>query len=66
MEKVPGRATWHAFSFGSYYDPDRTNFGAMVCHDEHLLAVGQGFTDHPHEGVDIITYVVSGAVAHED
>lgn len=63
---APGRATWHSFSFGEHYDPDRLGFGAMVCHDEHLLADGKGFTDHPHEGVDIVTYVTHGALAHTD
>ena len=66
IDKVPGRATWHSFSFGPFYDPERVGFGAMICHDEHLLAQGQGFADHPHEGVDIVTYVVSGALRHSD
>jgi quercetin 2,3-dioxygenase len=66
VDKVPGRATWHSFSFGPFYDPDRVAFGAMVCHDEHLLARGEGFSEHQHEGVDIVTYVVSGALAHTD
>ncbi|UDY23516.1 pirin family protein [Nocardioides sp. Kera G14] len=66
QELVPGRATWHSLSFGAYYDPERTAIGTMVCHDEHLLATGEGFTEHAHEGVDIVTYVVSGALAHSD
>ncbi|MFT4263366.1 MAG: pirin family protein [Nocardioides sp.] len=66
MLKVPGRATWHSLSFGEHYDPERLAIGTMVCHDEHLLADGQGFDEHAHDGIDIVTYVVSGALAHED
>ncbi|WP_300681547.1 pirin family protein [Nocardioides sp.] len=66
IDKVPGRATWHSFSFGSFYDPERVAFGPMVCHDEHLLGAGQGFAEHHHEGVDIVTYVVTGALSHRD
>lgn len=38
----------------------------MVCHDEHLLAQGGGFETHHHAGVAIVTWVLSGAVAHRD
>lgn len=58
--------TWHAFSFGSHYDPDRVGFGPMVVHDEHLLATGQGFETHHHEGIEIVTWVLSGALTHTD
>jgi redox-sensitive bicupin YhaK (pirin superfamily) len=58
--------TWHSFSFGSHYDPDRVAFGPMVCHDEHLLADGRGFDTHHHEGLEILTWVLSGALAHTD
>ncbi len=61
-----GRATWHGFSFGSAYDPEWVGFGAMLCHDEHLLAVGAGFTEHPHRDLEIVTWVASGAVEHTD
>lgn len=58
--------TWHAYSFGQHYDPDRVGFGPMVCHDEHLLASGRGFETHHHRGVDIVTWVVAGALEHRD
>lgn len=66
MDKVPGRATWHAFSFGEFYDPERTRCGPIVCLDEHLLGNGQGFSEHHHQGVEILTYVVAGALEHRD
>lgn len=65
-DREPGRATWHAFSFGAHYDPDRLRFGPMVCHDEHLLGEGRGFQTHPHEELEIVTWVVSGALTHRD
>lgn len=58
--------TWHSFSFGSHYDPDRVGFGPMVVHDEHLLAAGQGFDTHHHERVEILTWVLTGALTHRD
>jgi redox-sensitive bicupin YhaK (pirin superfamily) len=65
VERVAGRLTQHAFSFGSTYDADHVRFGPMVCHDDHLLRVGEGFPDHPHSDLTIVTWVVSGALAHE-
>lgn len=66
VDRVAGRATWHAFSFGEHYDAERLRFGSMVCHDEHLLAQGHGFEAHPHEELEIVTWVLSGAVTHHD
>lgn len=66
MERVGARATWHALSFGENYDPDRLRLGPIVCHDEHLLGHGQGFTSHRHEELEIVTWVLGGAVVHED
>lgn len=66
MDRGPGRATWHSLSFGEHYDPDRLRIGPMVCHDEHLLGAGKGFETHRHEELEIVTWVVSGAVTHVD
>lgn len=66
LDRVAGRATWHSLSFGEHYDPDRLRWGPMVCHDEHLLARSQGFSTHRHEELEIVTWVLSGAVTHED
>ena len=61
-----GSFTRHSFSFGSHYDPDNVAFGPLVCHDDHLLAAGAGFEAHPHRGLDIVTWVVSGSLEHTD
>lgn len=58
--------TWHSFSFGPHYDPDRVGFGPMLVHDDHLLGNGQGFETHHHERVEIVTWVLSGALTHTD
>lgn len=64
VDRTPGRRTAHAFSFGAHYDADHVSFGPMVCHDDHLLANGQGFEAHTHSDLVIVSYVVSGALAH--
>jgi redox-sensitive bicupin YhaK (pirin superfamily) len=66
VDRAQGRRTLHALSFGEHYDPDHVSFGPMVCHDDHLLAEGQGFDDHSHSDLVIVSYVVSGAVRHTD
>jgi quercetin 2,3-dioxygenase len=66
VERKPGQLTLHSFSFGSDYDPERLEFGPMVCHDDHLLGPGRGFDAHRHSGLEIVTYVVSGALRHTD
>lgn len=65
-ERVPGRLTQHAFSFGPDLDPERLSFGPMVCHDDHLLGRGQGFEDHPHAALEIVSWVLSGTLVHTD
>jgi hypothetical protein len=51
----PGIVTWHSFSSGPHYDPNNISFGALIAHDEHLLAAAAGFPKHAHRGVDIVT-----------
>ncbi|KAB2812824.1 pirin family protein [Pimelobacter simplex] len=66
LERAPGRLSQHGFSFGAHYDPERLSFGPMVCHDDHVLGPGTGFEEHPHETLEIVTWVVSGALVHRD
>lgn len=55
-----------SFSFGEYYDPNRTGFGVMrVCNDDYL-APGRGFGAHPHSDMEIVSIVLNGRIRHED
>src|ERR1700688_3932102 len=56
----------HHFSFAEYYDPRRTNLGALRVWNDDEIAPGTGFPAHPHADMEIITYVRQGAVTHRD
>lgn len=58
-------ANYH-FSFSRYYDPNRMNWGALRVWNDDIIAPGTGFGTHPHDNMEIITYVRQGAIAHED
>jgi hypothetical protein len=66
MDRAEGQVTLHSFAFGEHYDPERLEFGPMVCHDDHLLGSGRGFDTHHHSDLEIVTWVISGALRHTD
>ena len=59
-----GRTTWHSFSFGAHYDPGNVGFASLVAHNDELLPPGTGYDDHPHTDLEIVTWVLSGALRH--
>jgi quercetin 2,3-dioxygenase len=64
--EAPGRITHHCFSFGDHYDPRNVSFASLiVCNEDHLAA-NAGYPDHPHRGVDIVTWMLSGSLVHAD
>ena len=56
----------HHFSFANYYNPTRMGFGTLRVVNDDWVAPGTGFPAHPHQNMEIISFIRSGAVTHQD
>jgi redox-sensitive bicupin YhaK (pirin superfamily) len=58
--------SWHSFSFGEHYDPSNTHHGLLLVSNDDLIAAGGGFGTHGHRDMEIVTWVLSGSLRHQD
>lgn len=69
-DRMHTRTAWldsrHSFSHGAHYDPTNTHFGLLMANNDDVLAPGSGFDPHPHRDMEIVTWVLEGALLHED
>jgi len=56
----------HSFSFGPHYDPANTHFGLLMVNNEDVVAAGRGYDTHAHNEMEVLTWVLAGALVHRD
>jgi len=58
--------SYHSFSFGPFYDPENTQHGLLLVSNDDIIRPGTGFQTHPHQDMEIVTWVLSGELEHKD
>jgi redox-sensitive bicupin YhaK (pirin superfamily) len=58
--------SFHSFSFADHYDPRNTHHGLLLVSNDDVIKAGTGFRTHPHQDMEIVTWVLSGEVEHKD
>lgn len=59
-------SSYHNFSFGRHYDPENTSHGLLLVNNDDIVRPGTGFTTHPHQDMEIVTWVLDGELEHKD
>ena len=69
-ERVKTRLGWldskHSFSFGRHYDRANTHHGLLLVNNDDIVKPGTGFETHPHQDMEIVTWVLQGSLVHQD
>ncbi|MDN3359669.1 pirin-like bicupin family protein [Actinomadura sp. DC4] len=69
-ERFATKISWldskHSFSFGHHHDPGNTHHGVLLVNNDDVVKPGTGFETHPHRDMEIVTWVLRGALVHQD
>jgi hypothetical protein len=66
VSRADGRESRYSFSYAEHYDAANTHHGLLLAHNDETLAPGAGYDDHPHRGLEIVTWVLAGTLTHRD
>jgi hypothetical protein len=66
VSRAEGRESRYSFSYAEHYDAANTHHGLLLAHNDETLAPGAGYADHPHRGLEIVTWVIEGTLTHRD
>jgi len=64
--EIPWLKSQHSFSFGHHYDPKNTHHGLLLVNNDDTVRPGKGFMTHPHQDMEIVTWVLDGELEHKD
>ncbi|MFE4625708.1 pirin family protein [Streptomyces mirabilis] len=70
QERYKTELSWldskHSFSFSHHYDPQNTHHGLLLVNNDDIVTAGTGFETHPHQDMEIVTWVLQGSLVHQD
>jgi redox-sensitive bicupin YhaK (pirin superfamily) len=66
VSRAQGRESRYSFSYAEHYDAANTHLGLLLAHNDETLAPGAGYAEHPHRGLEIVTWVIAGTLTHRD